>query len=253
MQLHSVTLHLLELDRVHAANANLHQGLGEPVLHNSRKGTGVRIAVSFKFGVEIGVCIEMNDGKLGKVSMAGLDQGEGDGVVATEKNYRSAPLQQLVGPGFDRGQVLAGGAAELQVASVEEIFRCAEVDAHLAIEIAGLAEQCLTDLGRSLGGAAQVRRVGVEGNAENGYRHGVIIRAGLSASTEFLSPYLSVNDCLGYARVGSICESREGLAAASLVVGEISRLGTVRRESLDFMIPLNERHLRRVLRPWVAH
>src|SRR5215472_16125541 len=50
----------------------------------------------------------------------------------------------------------------------KEIFRCAEVDAHLAIEIAGLAEQCLTDLGRSLGGAAQVRRVGVEGNAENG-------------------------------------------------------------------------------------
>ena len=30
-------------------------------------------------------------------------------------------------------------------------------------------------------------------------------------------------------------------------------VGTVRRECLDFMIPLNERHLRRVLRPWVAH
>src|SRR5215469_4319892 len=70
-----------------------------------------------------------------------------------------------------------------------------------------------------LRGAAQVRRVGVEGNAENGYRHGVIIRAGLSASTKFFSHYLSVNDCLGYARVGSICESRKGLAAASLVVG----------------------------------
>ena len=30
-------------------------------------------------------------------------------------------------------------------------------------------------------------------------------------------------------------------------------VGTVRRECLDFIIPLNERHLRRVLRPWVAH
>jgi putative transposase len=30
-------------------------------------------------------------------------------------------------------------------------------------------------------------------------------------------------------------------------------VGTVRRECLDFMIPLNERHLRSVLRPWVAH
>jgi hypothetical protein len=105
----------------------------------------------------------MNDGDLGKVSMAGLDQGEGDGVITTEKNYRSAPLQQLVGPGFDRDEVLAGGAAELQVASVEEIFRCAEVDPHLAIEIAGLAEQCLTDLGRSLGGAAQYDELASKG------------------------------------------------------------------------------------------
>ena len=30
-------------------------------------------------------------------------------------------------------------------------------------------------------------------------------------------------------------------------------VGTVRRECLDFMIPLNERHLRRTLRSWVAH
>ena len=30
-------------------------------------------------------------------------------------------------------------------------------------------------------------------------------------------------------------------------------VGTVRRECLDFMIPLNERHLRMTLCPWVAH
>ena len=30
-------------------------------------------------------------------------------------------------------------------------------------------------------------------------------------------------------------------------------VGTVRRECLDFMIPLNERHLRMMLRPWVTH
>lgn len=30
-------------------------------------------------------------------------------------------------------------------------------------------------------------------------------------------------------------------------------IGTIRRECLDFMIPLNERHLRRVLREWVTH
>jgi transposase InsO family protein len=30
-------------------------------------------------------------------------------------------------------------------------------------------------------------------------------------------------------------------------------IGTVRRECLDFMIPLNERHLRKTLRSWVAH
>jgi putative transposase len=30
-------------------------------------------------------------------------------------------------------------------------------------------------------------------------------------------------------------------------------IGTVRRECLDFMIPLNERHLRRSLRCWVTH
>jgi transposase InsO family protein len=30
-------------------------------------------------------------------------------------------------------------------------------------------------------------------------------------------------------------------------------IGTIRRECLDWMIPLNERHLRRVLRLWVAH
>jgi transposase InsO family protein len=30
-------------------------------------------------------------------------------------------------------------------------------------------------------------------------------------------------------------------------------IGTVRRECLDFMIPLNERHVRRLLREWVAH
>ena len=30
-------------------------------------------------------------------------------------------------------------------------------------------------------------------------------------------------------------------------------LGTMRRECLDFMIPLNERHLRRIIREWVLH
>lgn len=30
-------------------------------------------------------------------------------------------------------------------------------------------------------------------------------------------------------------------------------IGTVRRECLDFMIPLNEQHLRKTLRFWVAH
>ncbi len=30
-------------------------------------------------------------------------------------------------------------------------------------------------------------------------------------------------------------------------------VGTIRRECLDFLIPLNERHLRRILREWVAH
>ena len=30
-------------------------------------------------------------------------------------------------------------------------------------------------------------------------------------------------------------------------------VGSVRRECLDFLIPLNERHLRRILKEWVAH
>jgi len=30
-------------------------------------------------------------------------------------------------------------------------------------------------------------------------------------------------------------------------------IGTIRRECLDFMIPLNERHLRAILREWVSH
>jgi hypothetical protein len=30
-------------------------------------------------------------------------------------------------------------------------------------------------------------------------------------------------------------------------------IGTIRRECLDFVIPLNERHLRSVLHEWVAH
>jgi len=30
-------------------------------------------------------------------------------------------------------------------------------------------------------------------------------------------------------------------------------IGTVRREGLDFMIPLNERHLRRSLQCWITH
>jgi transposase InsO family protein len=30
-------------------------------------------------------------------------------------------------------------------------------------------------------------------------------------------------------------------------------LGTLRRECLDFMIPLNERHLYRILKEWVGH
>jgi len=30
-------------------------------------------------------------------------------------------------------------------------------------------------------------------------------------------------------------------------------IGTIRREYLDFLIPLNERHLRRSLREWVDH
>jgi transposase InsO family protein len=30
-------------------------------------------------------------------------------------------------------------------------------------------------------------------------------------------------------------------------------IGTIRRECLDFLIPLNERHLRGILREWVTH
>ena len=30
-------------------------------------------------------------------------------------------------------------------------------------------------------------------------------------------------------------------------------IGTIRRECLDFMIPLGERHLRRILREWIRH
>ncbi len=30
-------------------------------------------------------------------------------------------------------------------------------------------------------------------------------------------------------------------------------VGTMRRECLDFLIPVNERHLRRLLRDWVRH
>ena len=30
-------------------------------------------------------------------------------------------------------------------------------------------------------------------------------------------------------------------------------MGTIRRECLDYMIPLNEKHLRRILREWVVH
>jgi|SRR5262252_537128 len=30
-------------------------------------------------------------------------------------------------------------------------------------------------------------------------------------------------------------------------------VGTIRRECLDFLVPLNERHLRDILRRWVAH
>src|SRR3989442_4923660 len=30
-------------------------------------------------------------------------------------------------------------------------------------------------------------------------------------------------------------------------------VGTIRRECLDFLIPLNERHLQRILKEWVAH
>ena len=30
-------------------------------------------------------------------------------------------------------------------------------------------------------------------------------------------------------------------------------IGTIRRECVDFVIPLSERHLRQVLREWVAH
>ena len=30
-------------------------------------------------------------------------------------------------------------------------------------------------------------------------------------------------------------------------------IGTIRRECLDWLIPFNERHLRWILRKWVAH
>jgi transposase InsO family protein len=30
-------------------------------------------------------------------------------------------------------------------------------------------------------------------------------------------------------------------------------IGTIRRECLDFLIPLGERHLRRILKEWVTH
>ena len=43
-------------------------------------------------------------------------------------------------------------------------------------------------------------------------------------------------------------------ARASKANANCDRLiGTVRRECLDFMIPLNEQHLRKILRFWVAH
>ena len=52
--------------------------------------------------------------------------------------------------------------------------------------------------------------------------------------------------------IDSVCRSENFEPAFDQELLWITRV-TVRRECLDFLIPLNERHLRRMQREWVGH
>src|SRR4029077_16617992 len=158
----------LALDRVHRADADLHELIRQFLLQDAREGTRVRVAVALELRVEIRMRVEVQDGETRVEPAHRPHDWIRDRVVATEHDRAAARLEQRPHGRLDLRPRIGAGR-ERDVARVAQRAIRPEVDAGFRPWIPGRGVQRLTDDGRGGRRAFPERRAPVVGKAEEGW------------------------------------------------------------------------------------
>jgi hypothetical protein len=127
----------------------------------------VRVAVSLKLLIEIGMGVQVQDPEPGMLPSHAAKHRVGDRVVAAEEQRTATRVEDGRDGLFDPA---AGVAPGLPVGEPEVAFivqpTVLEIDARLGPGVPGLAPERLTYRRRRRGGAALIRRAGIVGDSE---------------------------------------------------------------------------------------
>ena len=153
------TRDLLPLMGVGRADADLDEAAGEPLFHDPGERAGVREAIALELVVEVGMRVEVQDRKVRVLSGEGAHDRIRDRVVAAERHGRVPVRQQVSDRRLDAPERVRPGLFAEVAGVVERV--AGELPPVLGPGIRGFAEERLADERRRVGGAAQVRGVGI--------------------------------------------------------------------------------------------
>src|SRR5260370_37794554 len=83
---HSKSFYLFALMRIDCADSYLDKTLRELLFHDARKRGGMRITISLKVVIKVGMCIEMQNTQVSILTTEGLDDWVGNRMVATKRD-----------------------------------------------------------------------------------------------------------------------------------------------------------------------
>src|SRR4029077_13508186 len=155
---------LLALMSIHGADADLDQALGGSLFHDARKWASVRQPAALEIVVEIGVGIEMEDGQSRNPPCESSNDGKSNRVVATKRDWAQTLVKQLADLGFDRGKGLMG--VEFQIARIAISPFGAQITPGLRPRVRRIGVEGHADDRRRSGRSTQPGRVGIEWDAQ---------------------------------------------------------------------------------------
>ena len=158
--MHAIAFRLRALVRVHRADSHLHEMAREPVLHDARERTRVREAVALEVGVEIGVRIDLKDREIVHARAERPEHRIGDGVVAAEREWAAAAIEDVANAGFDEAARVVG-VGKREVALIDESRRAEHVESILGASVRLRRVELLANARRRGEGAAHEGGAGV--------------------------------------------------------------------------------------------